>query len=162
MCIIVTIKTNIMKIYERAGVIKIAMLILTMCVSISSSIAQEQTTNVEEGWATNLSPAELQKAMEEMTPKYPGGDKAFQKYLKQTLVYPLAAKKQHIEGKVFVSFVVDTVGNISDIKVVRSVHPLLDEEAIRVISAMQEKWIPGVVKGKTVSSPVTVPIHFHK
>lgn len=85
--------------------------------------------------------------------------KSLQTYIAERLKYPEEAKKQKIEGKVFVSFVIDTTGLVTNVKVMRGVHPLLDAEAIRVVEALP-RWEPAKQRGKKVRISYTVPIQF--
>jgi protein TonB len=95
----------------------------------------------------------------EQMPEYPGGQAALFEYLSKNIKYPADAEKKKVEGKVFVTFVVDTDGKITDVSLMRKVFPSLDSEAIRVISAMPN-WIPGKQKGQVVRVKYTVPIMF--
>ena len=95
----------------------------------------------------------------EQMPEYPGGQAALFEYLSKNIKYPADAEKKKVEGKVFVTFVVDTDGKITDVSLLRKVFPSLDAEAIRVISAMPN-WIPGKQKGQVVRVKYTVPIMF--
>ena len=73
--------------------------------------------------------------------------------------YPEQAKKDSIEGRVVLSFVVETDGSITEPKVVQSVHPLLDEEALRVAKLMP-KWEPGYQNGTPVRVKYNIPVTF--
>ena len=95
----------------------------------------------------------------EKMPEYPGGQAALFEYLGTNVKYPADAEKQKIEGRVLVTFVVNTDGSITDIEVVRKAFPSLDAEAVRVISGMP-KWIPGEQKGQKVRVKYTVPLNF--
>jgi TonB family protein len=95
----------------------------------------------------------------EVMPQHPGGTKGLQKYLSENIKYPPEAQKKGIQGKVFVGFVIDENGNVTDAKVVRSVDPLIDAEALRVVNGMQ-KWTPGKQRGKAVKVAFTLPINF--
>ena len=95
----------------------------------------------------------------EQMPEYPGGQAALFEYLSKNIKYPADAEKKKVEGKVFVTFVVDTDGKITEVSLLRKVFPSLDAEAIRVISAMPN-WIPGKQKGQAVRVKYTVPIMF--
>lgn len=101
---------------------------------------------------------EIYTTVEEM-PQYPGGDEAMKKYLQDNLKYPETAKNDQIEGKVVVGFVVDKKGKIQSPRIVRSISPELDQEALRVIKSMP-KWTPGKQKGKKVAVSYNVPINF--
>ena len=95
----------------------------------------------------------------EQMPEYPGGQAALFEYLSKNIKYPADAEKKKVEGKVFVTFVVDSDGKITDVSLLKKVFPSLDAEAIRVISAMPN-WIPGRQKGQAVRVKYTVPIMF--
>lgn len=95
----------------------------------------------------------------EKMPDFPGGVNGLKEYLKSNVKYPAKAHKAGIQGRVIVSFVITKDGSISDAKVVRNVDPLLDKEALRVISAMP-KWTPGTQRGKAVNVRFTVPVAF--
>lgn len=97
--------------------------------------------------------------VEEM-PQYPGGPQALFKFLSENVHYPAEAEKAGIQGRVIATFVVEKDGSISQPTVVKSVNPLLDAEAIRVISAMPN-WIPGKQNGKVVRVKYTVPLSFN-
>lgn len=95
----------------------------------------------------------------EKMPEYPGGQAALFQYLSTNIKYPADAEKKKVEGRVLVTFVVNTDGSITDIEVVRKAFPSLDAEAVRVISGMP-KWIPGEQKGQKVRVKYTVPLTF--
>lgn len=95
----------------------------------------------------------------EKVPEFPGGSEALLQFLRMNVKYPASCREKNIQGRVIVSFVVDKDGSISQIEVEKSVHPLLDAEAIRVISIMP-KWNPGTQRGKPVRVKYSVPITF--
>lgn len=95
----------------------------------------------------------------EKQPEFPGGFEALIKYLDDNVRYPDEALKDAIEGKVIVRFDVNKDGSISDIAIVRSLQPLLDAEAVRVINAMP-KWNPGTQRGKPIKVGFTLPVNF--
>ena len=96
--------------------------------------------------------------VEEM-PQYPGGPQALFEFLSQNVQYPKEAAKAGIQGRVIVTFVVEKDGSICESKVVKSVDPSLDAEALRVINAMPN-WKPGKQNGKEVRVKYTVPVAF--
>jgi TonB family protein len=102
--------------------------------------------------------AEIFVVVEEM-PQFPGGDQALFDFLYENLKYPPEAKTQGIQGKVILRFVVTAEGKVADISLVRKVHPLLDEEAVRVMSSVPD-WIPGRQGGRPVDVYYSVPISF--
>ena len=80
-------------------------------------------------------------------------------FLSKNIRYPEAAHKAGIQGRVVATFVVEKDGSISNAKVMRSIDPLLDAEALRVISSMPN-WIPGKQDGKPVAVKYTIPVTF--
>ncbi len=92
-------------------------------------------------------------------PNFPGGHLEIQKFLARNTVYPKEAQEKGEQGSVFVSFVIDKEGNVSDSRVVRGVAPSLDKEAMRVVNLMPQ-WEPGKKDGKPVNVMYTVPINF--
>ena len=95
----------------------------------------------------------------EQMPEYPGGQAALFEFISKNVKYPEDAVKKKVEGKVFVTFVVDTDGKITDVSLLRKVFPSLDAEAVRVISGMP-RWKPGEQKGQKVRVKYTVPLTF--
>lgn len=92
-------------------------------------------------------------------PEFPGGQEALMKYLGTEIKYPAAAKKEKVEGTVYIGFTVMADGSIAQVAVKRGVHTDLDAEAVRVISGMP-KWKPGMAHGKAVDVQLTLPIAF--
>ena len=95
----------------------------------------------------------------EQMPSFPGGDAELMKFLSTHIKYPVVAEENGIQGRVIATFVVERDGSISDVKVVKSVDPSLDKEAIRVLKSMP-KWIPGKQNGSAVRVKYTVPVTF--
>ena len=98
------------------------------------------------------------QVVEEM-PEFPGGMGECLKFLGKNIKYPVESQQAGVQGKVIVQFVVEKDGSISNPKVVRSIDPDLDGEAIRVISIMP-KWKPGMQRGQSVRVKYTVPVTF--
>lgn len=92
-------------------------------------------------------------------PEFKGGEEARQRFIMLKSVYPTEALKKGIQGTVMLSFIVEVNGRITNIKVIDSVHPLLDAEAVRVARLMP-KWIPGKHQGKAVRSSYYLPMKF--
>ena len=88
------------------------------------------------------------------SPEYPGGWSAMKKFLKENIVYPADS----LEGKVYISFTVDTLGHITDIKIKKSLSPSADAEVIRVAKLLVFK--PAVLDGKPVRSRFSLPVSF--
>lgn len=95
----------------------------------------------------------------EVQPSFPGGVAALYKFISDNVKYPSAAKDNNVTGKVVVRFVVNQKGNIENAYVFRSIDPLLDREAIRVVESLP-KWNPGTQRGKAVKVWFTLPINF--
>lgn len=92
-------------------------------------------------------------------PEFPGGEKALLNFISENIVYPQSAKDKNISGRVFVTFVVEKDGSVSDVKLLRGIGKECDEEAMRVVKAMP-KWKPGMNEGKPVRVSYALPIHF--
>lgn len=95
----------------------------------------------------------------ETMPEFPGGTGNIQKVIKENLKYPDSAIKDSVTGKVFVNFVVDTTGNLINIKILKGVREDLDNEALRVVGLLNG-WTPGIQRGKKVKVAYSLPIHF--
>jgi TonB family protein len=95
----------------------------------------------------------------DVQPEFPGGTAALLQFLSSNIKYPAECRDSSIEGRVIVSFVIGKDGAICEPEVVKSVHPLLDAEALRVISLMPN-WVPGMQQGKPVRVKYSVPITF--
>lgn len=95
----------------------------------------------------------------ERMPQFPGGDRALLKFLAEKTIYPEIAKENGIQGRVFVSFVINKKGEVVDIRLARGVDPSLDKEALRVVSLLP-KWTPGKQREKAVNVAFNVPINF--
>ena len=95
----------------------------------------------------------------EQMPSFPGGDAALMSFLSQNVHYPAVAEENGIQGRVVATFIVERDGSISDVRVVKSVDPSLDKEAVRVLKSMP-KWTPGRQNGSPVRTKYTVPVTF--
>ena len=92
-------------------------------------------------------------------PEFKGGEEARQRFIQLKTNYPLEARHKGIQGTVLVGFIVEANGRITNVKVIDSVHPLLDAEAIRVTRLMP-KWIPATKQGRAVRSSYYMPMRF--
>lgn len=128
---------------------KLTLILATLLMTISYAAAQENYDNDEFILGTFIG----------KSPEFPGGTDSLYKFLESNLTYPEDAKKDSIQGRVICRFTIDTDGSITDIQVLRSVHPSLDAEAVRVISAMP-KWVPAEIDGKKIKRKDTIPIVF--
>ncbi len=122
--------------------------------STSCKIEKDQKSD-----SNNDDDDEVFVGMIEQMAVFPGGQKALMEFLKSNLVYPKAARDSSIQGRVIVLFTVEKDGSITDVEVARSLHPVLDEEAVRVVS-MMPKWQPAMRKGDPIRSKFSLPIYF--
>ncbi len=95
----------------------------------------------------------------EQMPTFPGGEDKLMEYLGNNLKYPSMARETNIQGKVFITFVVNDDGRISDVKVLRGIGAGCDEEAKRVVMSMPA-WKPGKQNGRSVPVQFNLPIQF--
>jgi len=92
-------------------------------------------------------------------PEFPGGDAALMQFINKHLTYPDLSEEYGIEGRVMVSFIVETDGSLSDVKVTKSLEMLMDETARGIVSQMPQ-WKPGIQAGKPVRVLYNLPINF--
>ncbi len=92
-------------------------------------------------------------------PEFPGGEDALRQQISQDIKYPILAQENGAQGKVYVTFIVAKDGSVVDAKIARGVEPMLDKEALRVVSSLP-RWEPGKQDGKPVNVSYTVPINF--
>lgn len=95
----------------------------------------------------------------EVDPMFPEGMESLYKYLAENIHYPEQAKREKIQGKVYIGFVIEKDGSIVDAKVIRGIGGGCDEEALRVVNAMP-KWMPGKVRGENVRVQFNLPVVF--
>lgn len=117
-------------------------------VDFSNMVFEEETR--DEG--------EIFMIVEEM-PEFPGGTEALQKYLAQSVRFPVIAQENGIQGRVYIQFVINQNGEVTNATILRGVDPSLDREALRVVEAMP-KWKPGKQRNRPVRVSYTVPINF--
>ena len=128
--------------------------------SYNSSVQQNQN-NVAFNPGAKPEPVKTETiydVVEEM-PSFPGGASGLMAYLSQKINYPVVAEENGIQGRVVLTFVVERDGSITDVRVVKSVDPSLDAEAMRVIRSMP-RWKPGKQNGSAVRVKYTTPVTF--
>jgi TonB family protein len=130
--------------------LKIIILLFIFPLAATKSFTQTKTPDIN---------AEYYKI--EKMPSFPGGDKKRIKFVNKNLVIPKEAKKQGIKGTVKIMFTIDSTGTIikETVKVMQCVHPLLDEEAIRVVKLFPQ-WTPAYTAEKAVNCYFIMPIKF--
>lgn len=104
-------------------------------------------------------PVEVVYSVTEEKPKFPGGDVALLKFVAEHLRYPSEAREKKIQGRVVIQFVVKADGGIGDVRVVRSLDPALDAEAVRVAKLLPA-FSPGRINGRPVAVCYTLPVTF--
>ncbi|MDB5111536.1 MAG: TonB family protein [Mucilaginibacter sp.] len=95
----------------------------------------------------------------ENEPAFPGGIQKFYDYLGKAIRYPAVDRENNVTGKVFVQFVVERDGSLTDVKALRGPSQTLSDEAVRAVKA-SPKWTPGVQNGRKVRVQYTVPVNF--
>ena len=125
-------------------------------VNIKYEGIKEHSINAQQ---STLTGDEIFQVVEEQ-PMFPGGMQELMKYLQKEMKYPKEAQDKGIQGRVIVQFVVNKDGSICEANVVKSVDPLLDAEALRVVNAMPH-WTPGKQRGEPVRVRFTIPVAFH-
>ena len=101
---------------------------------------------------------EIFQIVEEM-PSFPGGEGKLLEYVAKNIKYPQIARETGIQGRVFVGFVVEPDGSVSNVKILRGIGGGCDEEAMRVIKSLP-KWKPGKQRGKAVRVSYQIPVMF--
>lgn len=140
-----------------------ALLLMAGCQPANGEAVEQEeipfeATNVDESAPLDANTDEVFKVVE-VNPEFPGGEEALYKYLAENIKYPVMAKNNKVEGRVYITFVIEKDGTVSDAKVLRSVNEELDAEALRVINAMP-KWKPGMQRGVPVRVQYNIPISF--
>ncbi len=124
-------------------------LILAFLFTFTTTYAQETNTEIKKDTFVFV----------ENPPKFPGGDEARLKYISSKLKYPKEAKDKNIEGTVYITFVVEADGSITNVRNLRGVCESIDKVALDVVRDMP-KWIPATTKGKAVRSQFNMPLRF--
>ncbi|MBQ8703528.1 MAG: TonB family protein [Bacteroidales bacterium] len=122
---------------------------------------QETVKETDEPMCESVLPDNEEAVLDvvEVDPQYPGGIEALYKYLAENIRYPEQAKADGVQGRVFVRFIIEADGSVTNAQVMRGIGGGCDEEALRVVNAMP-KWKPGIVDGKPVRVNYTLPIIF--
>lgn len=126
--------------------LKVALMMLVLLFSFMTSTAQTKKNN-------------MVYDVVEVMPQFPGGQIAMLKYIMENIKYPKQIMEEGIQGRVTVSFIVEKDGRVSNVRLLRSVQPSLDKEAIRVVKSMP-KWTPGKHNGKPVRVRFNLPVMF--
>jgi TonB family protein len=141
---------------------------LPLTFKLGEPVPSGNSSNPEFRPVALLPPTEWQEPSQENTaffddqdtPPTPiGGLPAWQRHLSENLTYPTSARMKGIQGTVMVSFVVNTDGTVTEVKLVRGIGGGCDEEALRVFK-ISPRWSPGMIKGKVVRTRMTLPLSF--
>ena len=161
------VKGSVIKVLLTLPVFALLILLNTQCDNTKPNEEKQQTTVTEtetilEQPVYDTEAATLQDSIYRVTevmPEYPGGPNEMMKYLQENIKYPQSAKDNKIEGRVYVTFVVEKDGSITNATVLRGIDKECDAEALRVVSSMP-KWTPGQHKGEVVRTQFTIPIYY--
>ena len=137
---------------------KKVVLFLALCAGVISLQAQTDNTKSNNNYR-EVTVDEGVFVKVENPAEFPGGEEALFKYSVNNIQYPEQAKKEKISGRVYVSFIVEKDGSISNAEVIRGIGGGCDEEALRVVRNMP-KWKPGTQRGKPVRFQYTLPLNF--
>jgi TonB family protein len=126
--------------------------------SPAAEFAQPVSVNAEAVPDTLRPERQVYQVVDQM-PKFPGGDAGRMKYLQENIIYPESARKAGEQGVVFITFVVEADGQITNVKVLRGLGEALDKSALDAINGMPA-WEPGKKDGEAVAVQFTMPIKF--
>lgn len=127
------------------------LLILALVVSTVGVYAQKSgSRKVKAGFGVSV----VQKQ-----PEFKGGADSLDSFLRNNINYPLQARLNNVQGRVYIGFTVEANGNVSDVRLLSGINEELDQEAIRVANLFPD-WIPGTVDGKPVKTHYVLPIDF--
>lgn len=132
-----------------------------ICSGIETFSQAERDTSVSRMSVRTVEQAEERKifTVVEQMPVFPGGENEMYRFLGKSIRYPIEAKDVGASGVVYVTFLVEKDGSLTDVKVLRGVHPSLDAEAVRVVS-MMPAWEPGRHQGEVCCVQFNLPIRF--
>ena len=161
------VKGSVIKVLLTLPVFALLILLNTQCDNTKPNEEKQQpavteTETILEQPVYNKEALNLQDSIyivSEVMPQYPGGTNEMMRYIQENIKYPQSAKDNKIEGRVFVSFVVEKDGSITNAAVLRGIDKECDAEALRVVSSMP-KWTPGQHKGEVVRTQFTIPIYY--
>ena len=146
------VKGSVIKVLLTLPVFALLILLNTQCDNVKPNEEKQQTPAAEVETVQDS----IYRVSDAM-PEYPGGPNEMMRYIQENIKYPQSAIDNKIEGRVFVTFVVEKDGSISNAAVLRGIDKECDAEALRVVSSMP-KWNPGQHKGEVVRTQFTIPI----
>ena len=143
--------------HEKSNIVVKAVFLLSLALSSLMSMASNNGIH-SNACDTTRERGDIFEIPEQL-PQFPGGEMALMKYLADNCIYPSEAAKDSIQGRVVVQFIIDSLGYVGDVNVVRSVHELLDGEAVRVVKTLP-RFAPGRENGKAINTLYTLPVTF--
>ncbi len=137
---------------------------LTKDTNLTDSIQKEnsnpsQTSDTLQGISNTEGEGDLPFDFVDVMPQFPGGQGSLKRFIASKSVYPGSAFQNKIEGTVIVGFVIDKYGRLRNPKILKSLYPYCDEEALRVVRLIPD-WIPAKNQGRNVSINFSMPIEF--
>ncbi len=134
-------------------------LLLSQSLFSQSTLTQKQIKKENYQEVLGFSEFQNDTLKPDVFPMYPNGQEGLVKDVSKNIKYPPSARKQGIQGKVLVTFIVEKDGTIEKIEIIKSADPTLDEEAIRLIGKLKP-WVPGIKNDQAVAVPFIYPINF--
>jgi protein TonB len=107
----------------------------------------------------NEGPKEIGYNIIEVMPEFPGGNEALSSYFKENIKLPPNWPPDSIKGKVYITFFIDTGGNVNDVKALRGINPILDSLALNAVKRMP-RWSPARNRGGPLAVPFLIPVRF--
>jgi periplasmic protein TonB len=147
-----------LKLFVTFLVFAAVMVTFSACGKNKNSVASSTEIKPSSPPATGQKDGDAYLNVDEM-PVFPGGDEALLKFIAENTHYPEQAKANSIQGRVIVRFMVKADGTVSDVSIMKSIDPLLDNESIRVVSLLP-KFTPGKLNGVSVPVWYMVPITY--
>ena len=141
------------------AIILLAMMVFIISCKSSKESAFSKTMDIPMGEISSQETSDEVFDKVDETPEFPGGMEAWANFMKDNLKYPKLAKDEGIEGTVYIRFIVNKDGSISDAEILRGIGGGCDEEALRVINSFPN-WKPGKKDGKVVKTRMTSPINY--
>jgi len=131
-------------------------ILLILLLLIENSFGQTDINIKKQGQLVHLNYQDTLIA--DVMPEFPGGlDSLYYQFMLKNLVYPQT--NANVQGTILVEFIIDSLGKVIEPKIIRSIHPLFDEEVLRVVNIMPD-WKPALHEGKPVSTYFVFPVKF--
>ena len=151
-----------MKVFDSAmkKIVLIFFVLLSLNVFAQDSVEEDSVIIWEQPVWHQIDESDELIMVAEVMPEFPGGAEKMLEFIQDNIKYPEAARESGTQGRVFVEFVIETDGSISNANVIRGIGNGCDEEAVRLIQSMP-KWKPGKQRGEAVRCSYMVPVVFN-